>query len=122
MQDLPPIGGYDPIQWKRNLPSRGFSGTTYFWGIFTIMSFGFYRYYKGVNEQRELTREKKWARFYLEPLLVAEDDRNLVRRYFAEIERKKLVSEDIKDPELKSKVEKPIYNDDSKFRFPRYGF
>ncbi|KAI5951335.1 hypothetical protein KGF54_004409 [Candida jiufengensis] len=121
MQDLPPIGGYDPIQWKRNLPTRGFSGTTYFWGIFAIMSFGFYRYYKGVSEQRELTREKKWARFYLEPLLVAEDDRNLSRRYFAELERKKLIRESIENPEIKTKVDEPIYHDDSKFRFPRYG-
>ncbi|KAI3402770.1 hypothetical protein KGF56_004444 [Candida oxycetoniae] len=120
MQDLPPIGGYEPIQWKRNLPSRGFRGSIYFWGIFGIVSFGFYKYYQGVNEQRELTREKKWARFYLEPLLLAEDDRNIARRYFAEKERQKLIKESVSDAKVKEEIEGDIYNDKSKTRFPRF--
>ena len=89
MQDLPPIGGYEPINGK-NIPSRGFSGTVYFWGILGLMSFGFYKYYKAADEQREFTREK-WARFHLEPLLIAEEDRNVARRYFAELKRRELV-------------------------------
>ncbi|KAI5957068.1 hypothetical protein KGF57_003377 [Candida theae] len=120
MQDLPPVGGYDPIQWKRNLPSRGFSGTTYFFGILAVMSFGFYRYYQGVNEQRELTREKKWARFHLEPLLLAEEDRNIARRYFAEEERQKLIKESATSDEVKQRLDEELYHDKSKFRFPRY--
>ncbi|MDC6271858.1 hypothetical protein PP707_06125 [Acetobacter pasteurianus] len=120
MQDLPPIGGYDPIQWKRNLPLRGFRASIYFWGIFGVMSFGFYRYYLGVSEQRELTREKRWARFHLEPLLLAEDDRNTARRYFAEVERRKLIRESATDPKVIEELDKEVYNDKSKFRFPKY--
>lgn len=119
MQDLPPVGGYEPIQWKRNLPSRGFRGSVYFWGIAGLMTFGFYRYYQGVNEQRELTRERNWARFHLEPLLIAEEDRNIARRYFAELERRELVKENM-SPEDKEKFEEDLYNDKSKFRFPRF--
>ena len=119
MQDLPPVGGYEPIQWKRNLPSRGFRGSVYFWGIAGLMTFGFYRYYQGVNEQRELTRERNWARFHLEPLLIAEEDRNVARRYFAELERRELVKENM-SPEDKEKFEEDLYNDKSKFRFPRF--
>lgn len=119
MQDLPPIGGYEPVQWKRNLPSRGFRPSIYFWGITGLMAFGFYRYYKGVNEQRELTRERQWARFYLEPLLVAEADRNAARRYFSEKARQDLVRESM-SPENKKKFDEEIYHDKSKFRFPQY--
>ncbi|CAI5757058.1 unnamed protein product [Candida verbasci] len=119
MQDLPPIGGYEPIQWKRNLPTRGYRPSIYFWGIVGIMSFGFYRVYHMNDEQRELTRERNWARFHLQPLLTAEDDRNLVRRYLAELERQNLVKENL-TPEARDKFEKELYNDKSKFRFPRY--
>ncbi|KAM9887441.1 hypothetical protein OXX79_013636, partial [Metschnikowia pulcherrima] len=92
MQDLPPIGGYEPVQWKRNLPSRGFRPIVYFWGITGIMAFGYYRYYQGVNEQRELARERQWARFSLEPMLRAEEDRHLARRYFSELKRQEMVA------------------------------
>lgn len=119
MQDLPPVGGYEPIQWKRNLPSRGFRPVIYFWGITGMMAFGFYRYYQGVNEQRELSREKQWARFYLEPLLTAEQDRNTARRYYSEMARRDMVRESM-SPEVRAKFDEELYHDKSKFRFPQY--
>lgn len=119
MQDLPPIGGYDPVQWKRNVPSRGFRPLIYFWGISGFIAFGFYRFYQGVDEQRELSREKQWARFHLEPLLRAEEDRHLARRYFAELKRQKLAAETM-SPQSKAAFEAPIYEDDSKLRFPKF--
>lgn len=119
MQDLPPIGGYDPVQWKRNLPSRGFRPAVYFWGIIGVMAFGYYRYYQGVEEQRELRRERQWARFSLEPLLRAEEDRHLARRYFSELKRQEMVAETM-SPETRAKFEEPLYNDKSKLRLPKY--
>lgn len=119
MQDLPPIGGYEPVQWKRNLPSRGFRPAIYFWGFTGLMAFGFYKYYKGVDEQRELARERQWARFYLEPLLLAEEDRNVARRYYSEKARQELVRDSM-SPEKKAKFDEELYHDKSKFRFPRF--
>lgn len=37
----------------------------------------------------ELAREKMWSRIYLIPLLQAEEDRDQVRRYWADKEREK---------------------------------
>ena len=37
----------------------------------------------------ELAREKMWARIHLIPLLQAEEDRDLVRRYWADKAREK---------------------------------
>lgn len=119
MQDLPPIGGYEPVQWKRNLPSRGFRPVIYFWGLTGLMAFGYYKYYKGVDEQRELSREKQWARFHLEPLLLAEEDRNVARRYYSEKARQELVKDSM-TPEKKAKFDEEIYHDKSKFRFPKF--
>ncbi|CAN3373427.1 hypothetical protein DIURU_000357 [Diutina rugosa] len=119
MQDLPPIGGYDPVQWKRNLPSRGFRATIYFWGITGLIGFGFYRLYQGVTEQNELARERQWARFHLEPLLLAEQDRNVARRFFAEQRRRDEVKQSM-SPEARAEFEQPIYNDKSKQRLPKY--
>ena len=119
MQDLPPIAGYEPIQWKRNLPARGFRGSVFFWGIVGVMAFGFYRHHLGTAEQRELTREKRWARFHLEPLLLAEEDRNIARRYYAEMTRQELIRESM-SPETRAKFDQEIYHDKYKFRFPRY--
>lgn len=119
MQDLPPIGGYDPVQWKRNLPSRGFRATVYFWGITGLIGFGFYRLYKGVQEQNELMRERQWSRFHLEPLLLAEQDRNIARRYYAEQRRRELVKE-LMLPEARAEFEEPLYHDKSKTRLPKY--
>lgn len=83
------------------------------------MAFGYYRFYKGVDEQRELMREMKWARLYLEPLLRAEEDRHIARRFFAEMRRQELVA-DTMSPETRADFEEPLYNDKSKTRFPRY--
>lgn len=45
----------------------------------------------------ELAREKMWARLYLTPLLQAEEDRDQVRRYYADKERaNKLFGDDQK--------------------------
>lgn len=119
MQDLPPIQGYEPVQWKRNLPARGFRPAIYFWVIVGTMGFGFYRHYKGIDEQRELLRERQWARFYLQPLLLAEDDRNTARRYFSEMKRQDMVRESMSE-ETKQKYDQELYHDKSKLRLPRY--
>ncbi|KAJ5233568.1 uncharacterized protein N7469_005334 [Penicillium citrinum] len=88
-QDMPPTGGYAQVQYKRNLPTRGFQPWVYMAGMHLIMIWGTYKYFQGTREQRELAREKMWARMYLTPLLQAEEDRDQVRRHFANSAREK---------------------------------
>ncbi|KAJ9144706.1 hypothetical protein NKR23_g5786 [Pleurostoma richardsiae] len=83
-QDMPPAGGYEPVQYKRNLPTRGFRPATVLLGIGAIMAFGWYKLAKGIREQNELAREKMWSRIHLIPLLQAEEDRDQVRRHLAD--------------------------------------
>ncbi|KAK4107242.1 hypothetical protein N656DRAFT_785540 [Canariomyces notabilis] len=87
---MPPAGGYDAVQYKRNLPSRGlFRPGPLLAGGALLMLYGWYRVVKGIREQNELAREKMWARIHLIPLLQAEEDRDLVRRHIADQEREK---------------------------------
>ncbi|KAH3672433.1 hypothetical protein WICMUC_004269 [Wickerhamomyces mucosus] len=111
-QDLPPLQGYPAIQWKRNIPSRGFRPSIYFAIFIGTMGYGWYATINGIHERRELQREKIWSRIYLQPLLIAEDDRDNVRRYYNDLKRsKEIAGDEITD--LK------VYND-GKFRTPHY--
>jgi hypothetical protein len=69
----------------------------------------------GIREQRELRREKLWARFYLQPVLEAEQDRDTVRRHFGRIEREKEIMKDVEGWD----AEENVYHD-KKFRKPAY--
>ncbi|KAK6505279.1 hypothetical protein TWF481_007188 [Arthrobotrys musiformis] len=96
-QDLPPTGGYGPIQYRRNLPPRGFRPSFYVFATLAICSWGFYRVIDGNQEKRELLREKRWARIHLTPVMQAEEDRDMVRRVWAGERREELLMQDVKD-------------------------
>jgi hypothetical protein len=51
-QDMPPTGGYEPVQYRRNLPVRGFRPAYYLLGVAGIMTYGFYRVGQGIREQK----------------------------------------------------------------------
>ncbi|KAJ7371522.1 NADH dehydrogenase 1 alpha subcomplex subunit 13 ndufa13/GRIM19 [Desmophyllum pertusum] len=78
-QELPPKGGYPPIEYARNLPKRGPSGLALFIGGAAVMAYGFYRVIIGNRKRCELTKEKRYARIGVLPLLQAEHDRNCLR-------------------------------------------
>lgn len=50
-QELPPKGGYPPIEYARNIPKRGPSGVALFIGGAAVIVFGFYKVIMG-NRQR----------------------------------------------------------------------
>lgn len=67
----------------------------YFWGVIGIMAWGTWKAVEAARERVELQREQAWSRIYLQPVLEAEQDRDLVRRYFSQLEKdKKLIGED----------------------------
>ncbi len=53
------------------------------------MAYGWYHLFHGQREKIEIGREKLWARIYLTTLLQAEEDRDQVRRYYADLAREK---------------------------------
>ncbi|RAL10805.1 putative NADH-ubiquinone oxidoreductase subunit GRIM-19 [Aspergillus homomorphus CBS 101889] len=83
-QDMPPAGGYHQVQYKRNIPVRGFRPIVYVAGMVGCVAYGLYKQYYAAREQYEIGREKMWARLHILPLLQAEEDRDQVRRYYAD--------------------------------------
>lgn len=51
-QDMPPTGGYNPVQYKRNLPARGFRPAAYIVGTALLMTYGFWRVGQGIREHK----------------------------------------------------------------------
>ena len=68
-QDLPPTGGYEPVQYKvthplttsidlqpnkqqRNLPARGFRPSYYLFAVGIIMTYGMYKAGQGIRERK----------------------------------------------------------------------
>ncbi|KAK9460606.1 GRIM-19 [Lipomyces oligophaga] len=117
VQDMPPKGGYPDIQWKRNLPSRGFKPSIYIGLMLLTTVLGLIPLTKGIRERRELNREKVWARLHILPLLQAEMDRDSVRRTFATQKREQELMKDHAD----WADGKPVYHD-GRFRLPAFGF
>ena len=58
-------------------------------GVGLIMAYGWRKVFIGQREKHELAREKIWSRIHLTPLLQAEEDRDQVRRYYADQAREK---------------------------------
>lgn len=48
------------------------------------MGYGWYKLFHGQREKLELAREKMWSRIHITPLLQAEEDRDQVRRWYAD--------------------------------------
>jgi NADH dehydrogenase (ubiquinone) 1 alpha subcomplex subunit 13 len=51
-QDMPPAGGYRPVQYRRNLPARGFRPSTWLLIMGGVTTFGLYKYAQGVAEMK----------------------------------------------------------------------
>jgi len=88
-QDLPPTGGYDAVQYRRNIPTRGLRPIWYMAIMGGVVGYGWYHLFHGQREKIEYAREKAWARIHLTPLLQAEEDRDQARRYYADLAREK---------------------------------
>ncbi len=61
----------------------------YMLGVFAVMAYGWRKLFVGNREKLELAREKMWSRIHIMPLLQAEEDRDQVRRMYADKAREK---------------------------------
>ncbi|ERE91172.1 cartilage intermediate layer protein 1 [Cricetulus griseus] len=99
-QDMPPPGGYGPIDYKRNLPRRGLSGYSMFAvGIGTLF-FGYWRMMKWNRERRRLQIEDLEARIALMPLFQAEKDRRTLQILRENLEEEAIIMKDVPDWKL----------------------
>ncbi|XP_078279674.1 NADH dehydrogenase [ubiquinone] 1 alpha subcomplex subunit 13 [Rhinoraja longicauda] len=94
-QDLPPPGGYGPVDYKRNIPRRGPSGYSMFGIGIGILMFGYWRLFKWNRERRRLQIEDLEARIAMLPLLHAEQDRRCLRLLRENLEEEAKIMKDV---------------------------
>lgn len=51
-RDMPPVGGFENVRYKRNLPFRGPSALVILGGVTAVCAYGFYRVGLGNLEKR----------------------------------------------------------------------
>jgi NADH dehydrogenase (ubiquinone) 1 alpha subcomplex subunit 13 len=51
-QDMPPVGGFEHVRYKRNIPIRGPGGAAIFGGVAAVCAYGFYLVGQGNLEKR----------------------------------------------------------------------
>uniref|UniRef100_A0A8C5LCQ7 NADH dehydrogenase [ubiquinone] 1 alpha subcomplex subunit 13 n=2 Tax=Jaculus jaculus TaxID=51337 RepID=A0A8C5LCQ7_JACJA len=96
-QDMPPPGGYGPIDYKRNLPRRGLSGYSMFAIGIGALLFGNWRMMKWNRERRRLQIEDMEARIALMPLFQAEKDRRTLQMLRENLEEEAVIMKDVPD-------------------------
>ncbi|XP_038185027.1 NADH dehydrogenase [ubiquinone] 1 alpha subcomplex subunit 13 [Arvicola amphibius] len=96
-QDMPPPGGYGPVDYKRNLPRRGLSGYSMFAVGIGALLFGYWRMMKWNRERRRLQIEDLEARIALMPLFQAEMDRRTLQLLRENLEEEAIIMKDVPD-------------------------
>ncbi|XP_032746670.1 NADH dehydrogenase [ubiquinone] 1 alpha subcomplex subunit 13-like [Rattus rattus] len=94
-QDMPPPGGYGPIDYKRNLPRRGLSGYSMFALDIGALIFGYWRIMRWNRERRRLLIEDLEARIALMPLLQAEKGRRTLQILRENLEEEAIIMKDV---------------------------
>ncbi|XP_023706368.1 NADH dehydrogenase [ubiquinone] 1 alpha subcomplex subunit 13 [Cryptotermes secundus] len=79
-QDMPPEGGYNPINYARIPAKKYFSGSTMILGYLAVTAVSGYVYYLTWKKVRQDQIEMRSARLALQPLLTAERDREFLNQ------------------------------------------
>ncbi|XP_076039408.1 NADH dehydrogenase (ubiquinone) B16.6 subunit [Oratosquilla oratoria] len=119
-QDMPPKGGYSPINFKR-IPARSyFNGYQLFAGYAVITSVAAYLYFRNLKRITREDVEMRSGSLALEPLLIAERDREFLKQVKRNrAEEEKLMS-GVEGWEVGTYYGEPIYKtvDNNKFIDP----
>ncbi|XP_033634945.1 NADH dehydrogenase [ubiquinone] 1 alpha subcomplex subunit 13-like [Asterias rubens] len=96
-QDMPPKGGYPPLDYKRALPKRGISGYLMFAACGASMLIGTAIFSRGNQRRRRQAREQQECFYGITPLLKAEDDRRVLKLLKTNHEQEAIIMKDVPD-------------------------
>jgi NADH dehydrogenase (ubiquinone) 1 alpha subcomplex subunit 13 len=86
-QDMPPPGGYPPLDISKRLPGPRMSGVGLIALVGGVMAVGFYKVAQGNQERRGWKNEKRDIRASLLPYLQAEEDARFVQVWDKRVEQ-----------------------------------
>ncbi|KAL5004131.1 hypothetical protein ScPMuIL_017587 [Solemya velum] len=108
-QDMPPSGGYGPIEWAKKIPKR-LNGYLMFGGFigFTAGAWLVFAYGQRILAKRRT--EMNDARIAVSPLQLAEQHRMMLRRFRENRDEEAELMKDVEDWEVGSVNGKPVYH------------
>ncbi|XP_011704235.1 PREDICTED: NADH dehydrogenase [ubiquinone] 1 alpha subcomplex subunit 13 [Wasmannia auropunctata] len=122
MQDLPPKGGYGPIQTER-IKLRTILGAKSTIALFVTTTLaGFYAYYRSFKVVRREQIEMRSARLAILPLLLAERDRAILKQMRRNRDAEAELMKNVEGWEVGTYYGEPIFylDDYNQFREPLY--
>jgi len=119
-QDLPPPGGYKPIQYLRIPAKTYFSGVQMFVGYAIFQTFAFYMCYLSVRRAKKLEREERNTRIATMPMMLAEKDRLFLRQLRKNRDDERELMKDVEGWKVGHYWGESIYQTRPENEFPPY--
>lgn len=118
LQDMPPEGGYKPLNWKKTVRPKGASGVAYF-GIYVAWSFTWYLIFKAFDKYHQRDEfEINECRIALTPFHLAETDRSYLKRLWVNREEERELMKDVPGWVVGTWYGDKLYNDSSRMPYP----
>lgn len=118
VQDMPPAGGYQPLHWQKTIRPKAASGVAWFGGftVWSITWYLLYKHYKKFQIRDEF--EMKETRIALEPFLLAETDRNILKTLWINREEERELMKDERGWVVGTWYGDKCFNDTSRIVLP----
>ncbi|KAF5278650.1 hypothetical protein FQA39_LY00692 [Lamprigera yunnana] len=123
IQDLPPEGGYKPINFQRNPARTVISAPGMILGYFGITGISCFLFYLNNKRIHRLDLERRSAEFAIKPLLMAERDREYLKQLRRNRDAERELMKNVEGWKVGTYYGEPIYKtlpDDSLIE-PRIG-
>ncbi|XP_044756603.1 NADH dehydrogenase [ubiquinone] 1 alpha subcomplex subunit 13 [Coccinella septempunctata] len=108
-QDMPPVGGYKAIPYKKIPARQYFSGTTLIAGYLGITAGAAYLYYLNRVQVHREDLERRSGRLAIHPLLLAERDRNYLKQLRRNRDAERELMKDVEGWKVGTYYGEPIY-------------
>lgn len=109
-QDMPPKGGYGPIDWVKKAPKKPMNGFLFIAGLFSFSAANYYLYTIFRDRRRMLRNENTEARLALTPFLLAERNRQYLLYLHKNKEEEEKLMKDVPEWEVGKWYDYPVYH------------
>ena len=109
-QDMPPKGGYGPIDWVKKAPKKPVNGILFMTGIFAFSAANYYLYTLSRDRKKKLKYENFESRIALEPFLISERNRQFLLYLHKNREEETKLMKDVPEWEVGKWYDYPVYH------------
>ncbi|XP_005092051.2 NADH dehydrogenase [ubiquinone] 1 alpha subcomplex subunit 13 [Aplysia californica] len=109
-QDLPPGGGFDPIEWAKRTPRKRMGGFTQFFAFVGFTTAAWVAFARNKAKRDREALELRDARIAIEPFILAERDRAFLKHIRKNRDEENELMKDVKGWETGTLWGEPVYH------------